>query len=527
MALGRARTSGKTLGSRPGEGSADLKRRLDRYTLRRAALAGVALVAFMAAVAGTAAGLQGEADPGVDLDLSNGVVSAVSPAGFAWRDGIRAGQTIVEMQAADEPGGWRLATSGGFVSDAGTAQAGLRESLSLGLVALAASIAALLLLRTRRRWVLPAASIGLLFASAPLAATGNAGVSTVALGIAVIVPASWAIGRLPGGSPKTIALGAGLAVFIAAWAAARLTSIGAPDTFESLRSMFAIGATGFVFLDRVVLFRSSGDVMPLVRPRPFDLAALAIVTGGTLAAVYLLAVPPLVIAIVAAMAVVAIPTLRRRLRPVENILLADVREQAAVEATERERGRLARELHDVPLQELFGVIRRLEVKPGTESESDDLRALASHLRNVAIDLRPPVLDDLGLSAALEYLAEGATTAERLVLADVVDHCGLGRTQRPPEEIELAMFRIAAEAIGNAIAHSGATEIVVRASVDPRRVELAVADNGAGLDPGRARAAARQQHMGLSSMRRRAEAVDADISITGSRGGTSVRAVWQA
>ena len=167
------------------------------------------------------------------------------------------------------------------------------------------------------------------------------------------------------------------------------------------------------------------------------------------------------------------------------------------------------------------------MKPGTEAESDDLRALASHLRNVAIDLRPPVLDDLGLAAALEYLAEGATSPDCPVIAEIDDHCGLARAQRPPEDIELAMYRIATEAVGNAVSHSGASRIVVRAQVEPANVELDVVDDGAGLDPKVAREAVKQKHMGLSSMRRRAEAIDADLTIHANRAGTTVHVVWRA
>jgi signal transduction histidine kinase len=237
--------------------------------------------------------------------------------------------------------------------------------------------------------------------------------------------------------------------------------------------------------------------------------------------------PARLVVALAVAALLAIPTVRRRLRPLENALLADVRAQAAAEATEQERARLARELHDVPLQELFGVIRRLEVKPGTEAESDDLRALASHLRNIAIELRPPVLDDLGLPAALEYLAQGATSPERPVLVAITDETGLARGQRPPDEVETAMFRIAMEAVANAVAHSGATQIQLRAQVDPRCVRLSVSDNGTGLDPTAARDALRLKHMGLSSMRRRADAIDADFSINATPAGTTVEALWQS
>src|SRR4029079_10817486 len=124
-------------------------------------------------------------------------------------------------------------------------------------------------------------------------------------------------------------------------------------------------------------------------------------------------------------------------------------------------------------------IRRLEIMPGTEAESEDLRNLAGHLRNVATELRPPVLDDLGLPAALDYLAEESTSnppaARRDCLAeeatstalpgsaDIVDKTVFGAERRPPADVELAMYRIASEAVGNAGRHSGGTRVPIRGS----------------------------------------------------------------
>ena len=173
------------------------------------------------------------------------------------------------------------------------------------------------------------------------------------------------------------------------------------------------------------------------------------------------------------------------------------------------------------------MIRRLEILPGTEAESEDLRALAGHLRNVATELRPPVLDDLGLPAALEYLAEEASTAALPVTAEVVDDTGFGVDRRPPTDVELAMFRIASEAVGNAVRHSGGSNVRVRAAVAPDRVELEVSDDGAGLATEAARDASKRKRLGLASMRRRAEAIDAELSIDGSKRGTTVRVAWQA
>jgi signal transduction histidine kinase len=450
------------------------------------------------------------------------------PTGLAWRLGIRPGQVVVDQRAADDPGGWRLETTDGsrtFLVDEATANQDLLQELPLAVAAVIAGAAALLLLRARRSWVLPASCLAFVLAAMPLVEGGNAGLAEVELAVAAIVPAGWTIGRLPGGRLKDVVLGLGLLAFTLGWVYAREAPLAAADGLEWARQNLSTWGTGLVVLDRVVAIRT-GNPVPLIRPRPFDVAALGLVSGGALALVYLAALPPVFIAVVAAIAVLAIPTLRRRLRPVEDALLADVRAQAAAEASEEERGKLARELHDVPLQELFGVIRRLEVKPGTEAESDDLRALASHLRNVAINLRPPVLDDLGLPAALEFLAEGARSDDRRVVAEIRDGTGLAREERPPEPVELALFRIAAEAVTNAVAHSGATEIRMTASVEPARVDLRISDNGGGLNPEAARAALRQKHMGLNSMRRRAEAIDADFRIQATRQGTTIETVWQ-
>jgi signal transduction histidine kinase len=138
-----------------------------------------------------------------------------------------------------------------------------------------------------------------------------------------------------------------------------------------------------------------------------------------------------------------------------------------------------------------------------------------------------VLDDLGLPAALDYLAEESTSEAIPIMVDVIDDTGFGAGRRPPSEVELAMFRIASEAVGNAVRHSGGSGVRISAQVSPSRVEVHVADDGAGLSPDAGREAARRKRLGLASMRRRAQAIDAELSIDGSSHGTEVRAVWQA
>jgi signal transduction histidine kinase len=265
----------------------------------------------------------------------------------------------------------------------------------------------------------------------------------------------------------------------------------------------------------------------MIRPRATDIAVLALIGGIALVSVNLLSVPLVIVAVGTIVGVATLPVVRGWLGPIRNAAVADLRRQAASQGAEAERARLAREIHDVPLQELVGIIRRLEVIPGAERERDDLLALAGHLRNVAMELRPPVLDDLGLPAALAYLSDETTTDDRPVVAEIRDETGMARTERPPEDVELAMFRIAAEAVTNALRHSGASSVRIHADVTPSRIELEIGDNGSGVTARDTNTRTRGSHMGLVSMRRRAEAIDADLVMIGSPKGTTVRAMWHA
>jgi len=317
-------------------------------------------------------------------------------------------------------------------------------------------------------------------------------------------------------------------VYLAAWAVARLLGTDASEELEMVRGEIGFWGAVVLFADRAVVPILRGESIGLMRPRLFDVAVIAAFAGVGLVLMNSLSVPPLVVGAMFLGVMAFLPSTRRRIgEPIEDALFGDVREAAAAEAAEAERARLARELHDVPLQELAAVIRRLEIKPGTEAESEDLRNLAGHLRNVATELRPPVLDDLGLPAALDYLAEEATSAAIPVTAEILDDTGFGPDRRPPADVELAMFRIASEAVGNAVRHSGGSRVRIQGSVAPDRIDLRVADDGAGLAPDVARDAARRKRMGLASMRRRAQAIDAELFIDGSAEGTQVKVAWQA
>jgi signal transduction histidine kinase len=523
-------TSGRSL--RWGQGVAGWRIAAIEYIVRRSALTVLAVCALIAGLSATSVAIEGVADPGVVTDKQGSSVIAVSTTGYGWRFGVRAGDAIISSVSSDDAGGWSIVTRDArgatHRASAALADAGLAASLPIGILASALAGLALLFLSTRRRWVTPTAAIALLAAGVPLAINGVPESSTAVLAGAAMVPAISLARHLRLAILGRIALAAGFLAFLVGWALARLSGHAAADSLEQIRGGIALWGTLALFVDRALVPILRGESIGVMRPRIFDVVALATCAAIGLVLMNAMGVSPLVVGAMLVAVMAFLPSTRRRFgEPIEDVLFGDVREAVAAEAAEAERARLARELHDVPLQELAAVIRRLEIMPGTEAESEDLRALAGHLRNVATELRPPVLDDLGLPAALDYLAEESTSVAMPVTAEVDDETGFGPDKRPPADVELAMYRIAAEAVGNAIRHSGGTAVKIGGSVTPSRVELLVADEGAGLAADTARDAAKRKRLGLASMRRRAQAIDADLSIDGSSSGTQVRVAWQA
>ena len=175
-------------------------------------------------------------------------------------------------------------------------------------------------------------------------------------------------------------------------------------------------------------------------------------------------------------------------------------------AREEERRRLRRDLHDGLGPQLAGMVMALDAVRSTLGRGDTDRAVrladriagqavtaVDDVRRLVADLRPPVLDDLGLLGALR--SSGPATVEG---GPVVRVAAAGCLAELPAAVEVAAYRIAQEAMTNAVRHAGATAIDVHVHATPEAVTVRVCDDGAGI-AGDARGG-----VGLGSMRERAE-----------------------
>lgn len=205
--------------------------------------------------------------------------------------------------------------------------------------------------------------------------------------------------------------------------------------------------------------------------------------------------------------------------------------RAILRGQEEERQRLAQDLHDETIQDLMIHCRTLDdLKHALEANENALTGMqharrsaeriVHELRERIRALRPAVLDDLGLVAAIEqlvtrYQAQTGAAGEFRVEGTV---CRLAA------ETELGLFRIAQEAIRNVERHAAAMRLAVELRFDTAGVRLRVADDGAGFILNGNRDPAGKGHLGLLGMRERAELLNGSLElVTSPRGGTEISA----
>jgi signal transduction histidine kinase len=215
----------------------------------------------------------------------------------------------------------------------------------------------------------------------------------------------------------------------------------------------------------------------------------------------------------------------------QSVAADRIRESIA--ATERERGRWARELHDESLQTLAGLRVLLSAARRGGRDTAGLLAQATEqvdgaiaeLRRLIADLRPSALDELGLGAALEALTERMAAAGEIEVDLRVDP--EFRTDRGPVrlvgEVEDTIYRLVQEALNNAVRHAQTGRAVVDVIEDGDSVRVTIVDEGRGFDP-----ETRTDGFGLVGMRERVTLAGGSLAVSSARGyGTTISAALPA
>jgi signal transduction histidine kinase len=204
-----------------------------------------------------------------------------------------------------------------------------------------------------------------------------------------------------------------------------------------------------------------------------------------------------------------------------------------INSVEVERRQLSQELHDGPMQDLYGLVYQLQAFRAGLADDDSYDVLddmqdtvlevIQRLRVTTGELRPPTLAPFGLEKAIRSHCEQFCKAQpdlKISLHLYPDG------QVLPEDVRLALFRIYQVALTNVARHARASEVDVRLSMDAEWVELEIKDDGCGFDvPQRWLDLVRKGHYGLASATERAEAVDGHLLIESKpQAGTKVRVV---
>jgi PAS domain S-box-containing protein len=199
---------------------------------------------------------------------------------------------------------------------------------------------------------------------------------------------------------------------------------------------------------------------------------------------------------------------------------------------EAERNRIARDIHDGPIQGISAASLSLEaikmmLAAGDAEEAKDMLAKvrvelsdeAESLRRLMSNLRPPLLDERGLIPAVRELALRAETD----LGITVNVDGAS-DQAVPEEVEVLAYRVVQEALSNVSKHAQASNVDVRIRCTAGILDIEVGDDGLGFDPSKARDFLRKGKVGLASMRERTELGGGTFTVRSQTGrGTTVSA----
>lgn len=203
--------------------------------------------------------------------------------------------------------------------------------------------------------------------------------------------------------------------------------------------------------------------------------------------------------------------------------------QEITRAQEEERKRIALDLHDSTVQSLIAILHQLDsilsdkmnmsVKESRIlwSLDEQIREVLQEVRRFSRDLRPSILDDLGLMAALEWLVDEIQKVYGIEASLKTS----GSEQRFIQEAELLLFRIAQEALNNTARHAQASHVIVKLNFSEHKITLIIADDGIGFElPNNFRVL--EGRLGLAGMQERVKLLGGSLEIdTAPRQGTKV------
>lgn len=188
-----------------------------------------------------------------------------------------------------------------------------------------------------------------------------------------------------------------------------------------------------------------------------------------------------------------------------------------VEGLENERRRMSAELHDGVCNDLLAIGMNIRKGISPEATARMVEGCRESVRRISHELMPPEFAYASLDEVLRFfVAKQAEASGALTLRYHSELSEGDAWSDIPDNVALEVYRIVQEAVGNALRHSGASEIIVSLTLDPRELSAIVSDNGRFISSGK-------KGIGLDSMRRRARSIGADVTLSGSEnGGTELR-----
>jgi PAS domain S-box-containing protein len=205
--------------------------------------------------------------------------------------------------------------------------------------------------------------------------------------------------------------------------------------------------------------------------------------------------------------------------------------QRLMEIQDEERRKLARELHDGAGQILAAlgmnmqtmVVDAQTIAPQLARDAEEnfalIQELSQEIRTMSYLLHPPLLDEVGLSAALNWYIKGLVDRGGLEISLSIPE----NFARFPAELELVLFRLVQECLTNVYRHSGSKTAFVSISVESSRVHLEIRDQGRGISPDKMTGIETQgSGVGMQGMRERVRHLDGDMQIRSNDSGTSVK-----